>query len=255
MRVHAFFLGGERCDIAEFDPLEQPGTRILIPYFAYLIEHPRGTVLFDTGARLELQSDPRAYFGASADLFDFALRAGEDVASQLSRAGVAAGDLEHVVQSHLHYDHAGGLGLFPRALVHVQRAELAHALSVSPTPELLYLRGDYEGDVRWHELEGEHDLFGDGRVVCIPTPGHSPGHQSLLIRLPSQTIFLLADATYRVQRMRERTLPPNVLDPEAMLASWDHIEEIERRENARLISTHDLDFATSVRLAPNQWYE
>lgn len=92
--------------------------------------------------------------------------------------------------SHLHYDHAGGIELFPEATVHTQSDELAFAFSAE-APRGLYIRADFDGAIRWRELRGERDLFGDGRIVCIPTPGHSPGHQSLLVRVPTRTILLL----------------------------------------------------------------
>src|SRR6266508_2591024 len=87
------------------------------------------------------------------------------------------------------------------------------------------------------------------------TPGHTRGHQSLLVRLDGQTVFLLADAAYLLAKMRSRKLPGILWSPDATIASWDRIEEIERSENAHLMTTHELDFETSVRLAPMSWYE
>jgi glyoxylase-like metal-dependent hydrolase (beta-lactamase superfamily II) len=98
-------------------------------------------------------------------------------------------------------------------------------------------------------------LFGDGRVRAIATPGHTRGHQSLLVRLDGQTVFLLADAAYLVDKMRSRSLPGILWSPDAIIASWDRIEEIERSERARLITTHALDYETSVTMAPEGCYE
>src|SRR6266511_1929493 len=99
------------------------------------------------------------------------------------------------------------------------------------------------------------DGGGDGRVMIMSTPGHTRGHQSLLVRLDGQTVFLLADAAYLLAKMRSRKLPGILWSPDATIASWDRIEEIERSENAHLMTTHELDFETSVRLAPMSWYE
>ncbi len=98
-------------------------------------------------------------------------------------------------------------------------------------------------------------MFGDGRVTIISTPGHTRGHQSLLVRLDGQTIFLLADAAYLLGKMRSRSLPGVIWSPDAMIATWDRIEEIERSENAHLMTTHELDYETQVRMAPDAWYE
>jgi N-acyl homoserine lactone hydrolase len=255
MRLYAFHCGGERADMSAFDPFdEKVGTKIEIPYFCYLITHPEGNVLFDTGGHPDLVRDPRGRLGAAADLYEITMREGDDIVSQLARIGVRPADVPHVVQSHLHYDHAGCIEYFPDATVYAQHDELAFAFWPAVYQRALYVRADFDGPVRWRELRGEHDVFGDGRVVCVPTPGHSPGHQSLLVRLESRTILLVADATYLLGKLRERILPAVVWSPDAMIASFERVEEIERREPAELICTHELDFS-GVRLAPDEWYE
>jgi hypothetical protein len=77
----------------------------------------------------------------------------------------------------------------------------------------------------------------------------------LLVRLDGQTVFLLADAAYLVDKMRSRSLPGILWSPDAIIASWDRIEEIEGREQARLVTTHALDYETTVKMAPESWYE
>jgi N-acyl homoserine lactone hydrolase len=256
MRLYAIHAGGERADMAGFYPFDPTvGTTIDIPYFVYLICHPSGNVLFDTGGHPDLVHDPRGRLGPAADMYQITMQQGDDVVSRLATIGVAPSDVEHVVMSHLHYDHSGGIEFFPHATVYTQREELRFAFWPAAYHRALYVRADFDGPVRWRELTGEYDLFGDARIVCIPTPGHSPGHQSLLVRLDGGTILLVADATYLLQKMRDRALPAICWSPDAMLASWEQIEEIERREQAELICTHDLDFRGRVRLAPDEWYE
>jgi N-acyl homoserine lactone hydrolase len=77
-------------------------------------------------------------------------------------------------------------------------------------------------------VNGEHDVFGDGSVVCLPTHGHTPGHQSLRLRLDRGEVVLAADACYFCQTLRERRLPRNMYDRDAMLASLDRLEALER---------------------------
>ena len=176
MRLYAFHCGGERADMSAFDPFdEKVGTKIEIPYFCYLITHPEGNVLFDTGGHPDLVRDPRGRLGAAADLYEITMQEGDDIVSQLARIGVTPADVPHVVQSHLHYDHAGCIEYFPDATVYAQHDELAFAFWPAVYQRALYVRADFDGPVRWRELRGEHDVFGDGRVVCVPTPGHSPG--------------------------------------------------------------------------------
>ena len=109
----------------------------------------------------------------------------------------------------------------------------------------------YGGDYDWHEIVGAHDLFGDGTVRLMPTPGHTPGHQSLILSLPSGYVVLLGDATYSIQKMRARRLPGIVWHPDEMVASWECLEGHERDHGATLISSHD---PTGVRWAPGACY-
>ena len=108
---------------------------------------------------------------------------------------------------------------------------------------------------RIKELDGEHDLFGDGRLLVVPTPGHTPGHQALLVKMAGSTIFLLGDAAFEIEKMRRRVLPSIVWNPDKIVASWDRIEEIEREHGAELICAHELDYQTKVRIAPGAWWE
>jgi N-acyl homoserine lactone hydrolase len=256
LKLYALHCGGDMMDMALFDPFDaNTGTKVYNPYFVYVITHPQGTVLFDSGAHPGLGTDPEARLGAAAADFDMRLSPEDQIEQRLAAIGMTPGDVDVVVQSHLHFDHAGGLDWLTHASIVVQREELEFARHPPVYQELIYVPADFSMDLNWLEIDGDHDLFGDGRVVAISTPGHTRGHQSLLVRLDGETIFLLADAAYLVEKMRLRALPGILWSPDAVIASWDRIEEIERSENARLITTHALDYETSVKLAPESWYE
>ena len=256
MRIHALHCGGDVQDIGVFDPLdERAGTALYNPYFMYLVEHPQGRVLFDSGAHPLLRTDPRSRIGDAADTFDARLAEDDDVPGCLARLGLGPRDVDVVVQSHLHFDHAGGLEHLTHAPVYVQQAELDYAFDASHDQAEIYVRDDFDVGCDWRALDGDHDLFGDGLVRIVATPGHTPGHQSLLVRLPSQTVFLLSDAAYLVEKMRIRHLPALLWSADAMLATWDRVEAIERDEQALLLATHELDYATRFRIAPGAWYE
>jgi glyoxylase-like metal-dependent hydrolase (beta-lactamase superfamily II) len=256
VKLFAFHCGGEDADMAAFDPFdERVGSTISIPWFFYLIEHPNGYVLFDTGTHPDVAADPRGRLGEVADLWTITMKPGEDAVSLLEAAGVAATDIRHVIQSHLHYDHAGSVSFFPRAEVYVQRAELPFAFWPPVYQSGAYVRDDFDHAINWREVEGELDLFGDGRIVMFPTPGHTAGHQSLLLGLDSGPVILLSDATYLIAKMRQRRLPAVLWSPDAMVASWHYIEKLEERHNAHLIATHELDYKETVKLAPQEWYD
>lgn len=255
MKLHALYCGCERANMAIFDPFDaNVGTKIEIPYFAYLIEHDKGNVLFDTGAHPSLAVDPAARLGPAAEAFEVRMKPGEDVVGALRSLGFAPSDITHVVQSHLHYDHAGGIEFFPHAEFFVQRTELPFAHWPPVYQRDMYVRADFDHPVRWVELRGSHDVFGDERVVIFPTPGHTPGHQSLLVHLDKQSIILGGDAAYLPQKMHDRCLPGILWNPDALVESWERIEELQAKHGARLILTHDLDLA-AVRVAPKSFYE
>jgi N-acyl homoserine lactone hydrolase len=256
LRLHAFYGGGERADMSIFDPFHPDvGTTVDIPYFFYVIEHPEGNVLFDTGGHPSLITDPTERLGAAADDFEVTMQEGDDVVSQVARIGLRPQDIGHVVLSHLHYDHAGGIEFFPDATFYAQHRELEFAHWPPVYQRELYLPADFGHPVEWDELYGERDLFGDGAIVVFPTPGHSAGHQSVMVTLGSGTVILVADAAYVPRNIDENVLPAIVWSPDAMVASWRRIRELRRRHGAELIFTHDLDWRRTVRVAPDAHYE
>ena len=256
MKMYAFHCGGERTLRSLLDPFDPDcGATIHPPYFFYLVQHPEQNLLFDTGAHPAFIDDPRSRLGAAADIFDVVMQPGDDVVSRLATVSIDPERVGHVVQSHLHYDHAGGLEFFPDAAVYVQKAELPFAHWPPVYQRDLYLHADFDHPLQWRELDGEHDVFNDGRLLIFPTPGHTPGHQSMLVRLPERAYILVGDAAYDPQKMTDRRLPGLLWNPDAMVASWERIEDMQRRYNAELLFTHDLGYETKTRLGPEEWYQ
>lgn len=252
MRIYAFHCGGDRSPTAIYDPFDAtPGEIVYGPYFFFLVEHPEGRVLFDSGVH------PKWAESAAADDDTFVLEVTADdlVLNRLSTLGLRPEDIQHVVASHLHFDHAGGLQFFPQARVYTNETELRFAYWPAVFQRDFYDRDDFDHPLNWVTTEGDYDIFGDGSVMIIPTPGHTPGHQSLVVELAGGTHVLAGDASYWSTKMRERRLPAIVWSPEAMVRSWARLEELERTRGARLIFTHDVDYLESKPLAPEKWYE
>lgn len=257
LELHALRCGGERIRMAALDPFDaDPGQVVPIPWFAYLIKHPEGNVLFDTGPHPLLGTDPVSRLGTGADTWDIDVGPDDNIVSQLARAGVSPAEITRIAVSHLHLDHGGGLEFFPDVEVLVQRKELRFAFWPPVYQRSAYARKDFEGDVRWKELSGRYDIFGDGRLVLIPTPGHTPGHQSLLVKLQNESKILVGDAAYLPQKMRDRCLPAGSLvwSPDHMVTSWEELEELQRTLGAEIICNHDPDYKGHLRVSPKEWY-
>ena len=223
-----------------------PG-RIKVPVPAFLISHPDGMVLFDTGMHPAAGTDPAGRLGLLAPLFDVTLGEHENIASRLAALDVDASKIERVVLSHLHFDHAGGVELLPNARLVVQRREWEAGADDDLSARCAFDRKDYDLGHDVELVDGEHDLFGDGSVVCIPTHGHTPGHQSLRVRLDDgRTVVMCADACYLQRNLDEMLLPGVVFSRREMTASLEKLGVL-RAAGATMIYGHDPDnWATVV---------
>lgn len=226
--------------------------RVRLPIPSYLIEHPKGRVLFDAGMHIDCQRDPAGRLGPRlVSLFDFDYHPGEEVGARLSALGRDPAEVDILINSHLHFDHVGGNAQIPNATMLVQRAEWEAGMDPDLAARRGFDRRDFDLGHAKRLIDGEYDVFGDGAVVCLPTYGHTPGHQSLRLRLDSGEIVLAADSCYFCRTLKERRLPRFAHDKAAMLLSLERLARLEAG-GARIFFGHDVEFWRTVPQAPAQ---
>lgn len=231
-----FLLSGGTLDVdrSVIHPGDDSHRRVTLPCTQILIEQNGHAVLIDTGLPPDVAGDPDALervHGIEPSWIRSNAAADERVDEQVKLAGFQIRDLDLVVNTHLHFDHAGGNPLVADVTVAVQEAELIAArdddyLPVWDTRELRFrsVRGD------WSPLPG---------VEMLLTPGHTPGHQSMLVRLEKQPWLFTWDAVYTEEHWRTGKLGA-VTDIAAARASIARLHQIARDEKARIIFGHDI---------------
>ena len=209
-----------------------------------VVDHPEGTVLWDTG------SHPEAGDGYWPDpLYDAFAHVDADehrLEDDLDAAGYALDDIDAVVMSHLHLDHAGGLAAFEGTdvPVYVHEEELKFAYYSAKTTEgsIAYLASDFDRDLNWDVVHGErHYLAADFELLHLP--GHTPGVLGARIDLPDETVLIAGDECYvDANYAQEVPLGPGLLWSErAWFDSLQRLKDVERRTGADVLYGHDLE--------------
>lgn len=234
VRLFAFNCGWFQCKAGFFMEGSEDQTYVRSPVPAYLIEHPKGFALFDTGLgernRRELANRlPPEKFGL--ELFE-----GMDIAARLRSIEVDPAKIDWIIASHLHNDHCGGMMFVPNATVIVQSKEWAAAQACEDP--YVYNQIDFDTGHRVRAIDGELDLFGDGSVTIFPTYGHTAGHQSVRVKLPKGDAILAADCCYLERTLDEMRLPGFTHDKEQAMETLKRLAA-ERAKGVRLFYGHD----------------
>ena len=221
---------------------ERSPERVAIPVTSYLVRTGDAVILFDTGLSPRavpglLRTDPLARF-EDADL----------LVHRLDVLGLEPRDVDLVVLSHLHFDHAGGAFLFREGELVAQRDEYACAHHPPPFFASFYYRKNFDlPEHRWRLLDGDAELAPG--VTVLRSEGHTPGHQSLLVALPqSGPVILAGDCCYWQRSIDEEVPPGVVFDPRQAQLSIRRLKTIARLTGARIFPSHDPDFwARTIR--------
>jgi N-acyl homoserine lactone hydrolase len=204
----------------------------LMPIYAYLIEHPKGLVLVDTGQSYEMRDE------------NTVMEEKDTILSKLAELGYKPDDVKYVVMSHLHLDHSGYMNFFPNSAFIVRKEELKAAW----WPEACeggYVFPTFEKTRKFKFIQPaddeDYDIFMDGTVVLIDTRGHSRGHQSVVLNLPKTGKTVLINDAAPIKEVLERSLLPGTCTD-----NWQAMRSIEKLVHLetcgyKMIFAHDPD--------------
>jgi glyoxylase-like metal-dependent hydrolase (beta-lactamase superfamily II) len=234
---------------------------VTIPISMWIIDHPKGLVLFDTGNNAKISDGQcKSYWAAG---FCDGLKANQKrddvIDRQLQKLGYSPDKVKVVVTSHSHLDHIGNIKMFPKAVHVIQKKELYQAW----WPEKFqgrqgdgaFVLGDFDGEARGYnylELDGDYDLFGDGSIMILSTPGHTLGHQSMRVKLASgKSILISQDAIWMQENLDGYPAGLNY-SVKDYTNSVNRLKMMRDIEGADLFFAHDQD---QFKANGNKWYK
>jgi N-acyl homoserine lactone hydrolase len=241
---------------------KEKAREITIPVNMWVIDHPKGLVVFDTGNNVAISDGKcRSHWPAGfCDQLKPSQKRDDVIDMQLKKLGFQPEQVKAVITSHAHLDHIGNIKLFPNAVHVIQKKELYQAWWPEKfqgrTPGSgAFVLGDFDGparDFNYLELEGDHDLFGDGSVVILSTPGHTLGHQSVKVKLASgKTIVMAQDAIWFKENMEGYPAGLNY-------SVKDYNNSIQRLKMARDLENGELYFGhdpDQYKAGGGKWYK
>ena len=228
-------------DISRWSPGVNEGKSMDFVDTCYLIRHAQGWFLWDTGISDAVAAMPNGL--APADPKAVYWHRPKTLVAQLDQLGVKPADIKSMAVSHTHPDHIGNVELFPSTMLYVQKAEYEWP---GPNNEPRFKPGHPVT-----ELEGDRDIFGDGSVTVLSTPGHTPGHQSLLVKLPKTgAVVLSGDAVHFGDNWDNRRVPSINFSKEQTVASMQKIADTLAKEHAQLWINHDKAQRDGQKMSP-----
>lgn len=239
MKLH--FLSGGRLEIRKsiyFVDADRD-EMLELPVACGLVRHAQGNLLFDTGCHPSVAENAEARWGGLTKFMRPTMDANDNVLVSLDALDLAPTDIDCVVCSHLHPDHCGCNEYFTNATILVSREELTAARA----PDAIkhgYYAADFEHPIPIDEVDGERDVFGDGKVVLKPLPGHTPGSIGAMVALDkSGLMFLTSDAVSIRQNLDDDAPPRNTWNRDAAFKTFAEVRHVERG-GATIICGHDI---------------
>jgi len=250
-RMYVFNCGESKTkDLSVWSPGFNVGKAFEFSDHCYLIKHAKGLMLWDTGMSDSIAAMPDGLVVGGGML---TLRVPKTLASQLSEMGIEPTAITHLAISHFHSDHCGNANLFTAATLYIQEAEYDAAFGPDAA-KFNYAPANYD-KLRASpvvKLNGDRDVFGDDSVVILATPGHTPGHQSLLVRLPKTGVVVLTgDMVHFEENWVNRRIPARNFNKEQSAQSMEKVAALLAQTKGQLWINHDKVQNAQVPKAPD----
>ena len=216
----------------------------------YLVMHPKGMLLYDTGLNDRLVGRPLY----ENELDGFGQIKFNTLSGQLADIGVTPANIEYLVLSHYHLDHVGNAGDFAGSTWLVYKGDRDQMFTSAARANPWFNQYAALENSKTKLLSGDYDVFGDGTVVVLATPGHTQGHCSLLVRLKNTGPVVLSGDLYHYAEERVLKRMPNEEKTTGTAESRQKVEELLRRTGAQLWIGHSMEFFRTVRKSP-AWYD
>jgi len=247
-RLYVLYCGEAQIpDISPWSPGVNVGKPAVFSDNCYLIRHGQDWMLWDSGYPDALAATPEGMVGPRSR----AIRT-KTLTSQLAEIGIAPTQITRLAFSHTHGDHVGNGNLFTAATLYIQQPEYDAAFGPEPG-KYGFAPASYD-KLRANptvKLQGDFDVFGDGSVKILSTPGHTPGHQSLLVRLPKTgAVVLSGDVAHFEENFVNRRVPGFNFNIEQSRLSMDKIDAVLKAEHAQLWINHDSKQSAAIVHAP-----
>jgi len=238
MKLQFISAGRLRLKKSIYDRSADRSETLEAPVSSALIRHKQGNVLFDTGCHPSVVEHGEERWGSLMKVMTPVMGAQDTLLPNLACVGINPDDIDVVVNSHFHPDHCGCNEFFRKATIMAQAKEIEAAKA--PGAETAgYLRADWGHGQKTDAVDGERDVFGDGKLVLIPLPGHTPGTMGASVNLDRDGSFLLvSDAVSLRANLDADTVPRNTWNAEALLKSFAEIRRAEK-SGVTIICGHD----------------
>jgi N-acyl homoserine lactone hydrolase len=261
-RMYAFSSGAITIGKGILQNLAANDPPIVAPVGFYVIKHPKGNIVFDTGNNDKLIADPN-YWPEGLRGLKPAMTPDVAIDTQLKKIGLTPDDIKYVVLSHMHLDHGGNVGRFPNSTIVVQKSEIQNAFWPEAGTGGPYVITDFQSlrapnsnnpnSQKMIQLDGDLDLFGDGSVVVHRWVAHTPGSQMMTVKLKNTGLAILTGDNVYFRENVEKNLPPNIVlayKPDGFYRAYEWIRMLMATQKADYFTAHDPDAFKAMKKPP-----